>query len=375
MIKFNEVPKNVRVPGVYIEIDPSLASAADQQQILLIVPGVATVPPAESVNDIAYPVKNAQDVSEIFGENSDAHKMAIALFNQSQVLPISVIGVEPSQDIATALAALGDTQYHYIISYFNESSNIGLLSTFLEDRHTAMQQIPGLGFVGFQGTAAEVNAFTSTFNSPFISILGVNGLDVSVAEAAAAYYGQCAYSLSVDPARPLQTLQLQGVKTNADTEWTSTERDLMLNSGASTYTTDITGDVFIERAITTYHENELGFADDTYLDIMTIATAMYFRHQQRQRILKLYPRHKLARDGVNFAAGQAVVTPKLFKAAMLGLYRDLEEQAIVQNFENYQQTFISEIDDENVTRINYQDQPTFINGLIIVAGKMQFRKN
>lgn len=38
-ISFNEIPDNIRVPGVYIEIDPSLASNAEPlQQILVIAP-------------------------------------------------------------------------------------------------------------------------------------------------------------------------------------------------------------------------------------------------------------------------------------------------------------------------------------------------
>ncbi|WP_331710350.1 phage tail sheath C-terminal domain-containing protein [Bathymodiolus septemdierum thioautotrophic gill symbiont] len=173
----------------------------------------------------------------------------------------------------------------------------------------------------------------------------------------------------------MQTLQLHGIKTNATTEWTPTERNLMLYSGSSTYTTNTAGDVFVERPITTYRENNAGVADDSYLDVMTVATAMYFRSKQRSRILSRYPRHKLAKDGTNFAPGQAILTPKLFKSEMFGLYRDLELAGIVQDFDNYKTTFVCSIDPKNPTRINYQDQPIFVNGLIIVAGKIQFRKN
>lgn len=372
-ISFNEIPDNIRVPGVYIEIDPSLASnAEDLQQILVIAPK------GDAQADTVFPTTIPDDASDIFGADSVAHQMVTAIFDQTKALPINTIGVDSGgngDDISAALAAIGDTQYHYIISAFNDEPNITRLADFLDERYDAMAQIPGIGFVGFKGTSAEVNAFSIQFNSPFISIMAINDLSVTIAQAVSAYYGQCAHSLAIDPARPLQTLQLRGVKTSANTEWTPTERNLMLYSGASTYTTNIAGDVFVERPITTYRENASGVADDSYLDVMTVATAIYFRAKQRSRILSRYPRHKLAKDGTNFAPGQSVLTPKLFKAAMFGLYRDLEEAGIVQDFANYKETFICSIDPNNPTRINYQDQPMFVNGLIIVAGKIQFRKN
>jgi phage tail sheath gpL-like len=372
-ISFNEVPNNIRVPGVYIEIDPSLANnAEDLQQILVIAPKGTAV--ANQVFLTAIP----DQASDIFGEASEAHKMVSAIFDQTKALPISSIGVDivADTDIGAALAALGDTQYHYIFCFYNEKANIDLLAEFLQERYHAMSQIPGLGFVGFKGTSSEVNAFAADYNSPFISIMAINELSLSISESMSAYYAQCAHSLAIDPARPLQTLQLLGVKTIGNTtEWTPTERNIMLYSGSSTYTTNTANDVFVERPITTYRENASGVADDSYLDIMTVATAMYFRAKQRSRILSRYPRHKLAKDGTNFAPGQAVLTPTLFKAAMFGLYRDLEEAGIVQDFDNYAETFICSIDPQNPTRINYQDQPMFINGLIIVAGKIQFRKN
>jgi phage tail sheath gpL-like len=373
---FNEVPADIRVPGVYIEIEPhSTSSVEEVQKILIIAPTSGS-----AVDDTIYSTPTPDNASNTFGADSVAHKMVTAAYAQTKDLPISVLAIDepdpspPLADISNGLAAIGDVQYHYIINYFNDKDNIDRLALFLNDRYKATSQIPGLAFVGFTGTMSEVNAFAVQFNSPFISIIGINDVDVSDAELAAAYYGQCAHSLSVDPARPLQTLQIKDVKTEAATEWTLTERDIMLNSGAATYYTDISKNVYVERPITTYRENDSGVADDSYLDITTVATAIYFRFKQRNRILSKYPRHKLTSEDVNFAPGQAILTPQLFKAEMLALYRDLQDAGIVQDFENYKSTFTCEIDSQEPTRINYQDQPIFINGMMIVAGKIQFRK-
>lgn len=367
-ISFNEVPANARVPGVYIEIDNSLANTAeDLQRILIIAPkgsADANKVIATTIPDTA--LKN-------FGDGSVAHKMVTAVYNQTKSLSIYTIGVDGS-DISAALAGIGDKQYHYIFSSFNDKANIDRLANFLKDRYHALQQIPGLGFVAKEGTHAELVTFAAQFNSPFISILGVNKLSLTNEEQLSAYFGQCANSLATDPARPLQTLQLNKIKTTAANEWEWSERNVLLYSGISTYRANCAKDVFVERPITTYRKNNNDVADDSYLDITTIATAMFFRAKQRSRILTKYPRHKLAADGTQFAAGQTIVTPNLIKAELLALYRELEERGIVQEFADYKKSVITDIDNTNPSRINVQDSPIFINGLQIYAGKIQYRK-
>jgi phage tail sheath gpL-like len=69
-----------------------------------------------------------------------------------------------------------------------------------------------------------------------------------------------------------------------------------------------------------------------------------------------------------------VVTPAIIKAELLSLYTELEYRAIVQDFEGYAKTMFVELDATNPSRINVQDSPQFVNGLIIYAGKIQFRK-
>ncbi|MET2901749.1 phage tail sheath C-terminal domain-containing protein, partial [Vibrio rotiferianus] len=152
------------------------------------------------------------------------------------------------------------------------------------------------------------------------------------------------------------------------------ERNLFLYEGLSTYTVNSAKEVLVERPVTAYTENGAGMADNSYLDVMTPATAMYYRQKQRSLITSVYPRHKVAKDGTKFAPGQPIVTPTMFKSQLLSLYRDLELAGIVQDFDGYKASLIVELDDNNKQRVNYQDSPQFVNGLIIVAGKIQFRK-
>ena len=376
-IGFAEVPSTARVPGVYIEIDNSLANSAEDLQVILAIGNAvsdATVAPNKVTLCMDETIAAAS-----FGANSDLVEMITYFRKQDKTMPIFAVSVEDS-DIASALAALGDVQYHHIMCSLNDNTTIRELGTFLEERYGALEQVPGIAYLPKKGTHAELITFAPTSNCALINFLPINNLGdsaeapLSDAAAIGAWVGQIAPSLAIDPCRPLQTLKLNGVYSLAEQEWDWAERNLFLYEGLSTYTVNSANEVLVERAVTAYTENAAGVTDNSYLDVMTPATAMYFRQKQRSLILSVYPRHKVAKDGTKFAKGQPIVTPTMFKAKLVTLYRDLEYQGVVQDFDGYKKSLIVEIDETNKQRVNYQDSPQFVNGLIIVAGKIQFRK-
>ncbi|TKF95739.1 phage tail protein [Vibrio lentus] len=376
-IGFAEVPSTARVPGVYIEIDNSLANSAEDLQVILAIGNAvsdATVAPNKVTLCMDETIAAAS-----FGANSDIVEMITYFRKQDKTMPIFAVSVEDS-DTASALAALGDVQYHHIMCSLNDTTTIRELGTFLEERYAALEQVPGIAYLPKKGTHAELITFAPTSNCALINFLPIHNLGdsaeapLSDAAAIGAWVGQIAPSLAIDPCRPLQTLKLNGVYSLAEQEWDWAERNLFLYEGLSTYTVNSANEVLVERAVTAYTENAAGVTDNSYLDVMTPATAMYFRQKQRSLILSVYPRHKVAKDGTKFAKGQPIVTPTMFKAKLLTLYRDLEYQGIVQDFDGYKKSLIVELDETNKQRVNYQDSPQFVNGLIIVAGKIQFRK-
>ena len=72
-ISFNEVPANVRVPGVYIEIDNSLANSAEDLQRVLIV-GAKSASGDTDVNTVVLTI-NPDVAAERFGADSQIFKM------------------------------------------------------------------------------------------------------------------------------------------------------------------------------------------------------------------------------------------------------------------------------------------------------------
>ncbi|CAH7322730.1 Phage tail protein [Vibrio chagasii] len=375
-ISFSEIPKNARVPGTYIEIDNSLANSAEDQQWVLVI---AKAVSGAKVGPNQVMLCMDEDIAADHFADSDIVTMVKWFRKQNDTMPIFGISVG-NNDLASALAALGDVQYHHIMCTFNAAASVRDLGLFLEDRYDALNQIPGLAYIPYRGSHAELVTYGAVSNCPLINVFPIHALcdssNASLVNAAAigAWVGQIAPSLAIDPCRPLQTLKLNGVYSKALSEWTWAERNLLLHEGISTYTVNSAKEVLIERPVTAYTENASGIADNSYLDVMTPATAMFFRQKQRTRILSKYGRHKVAKDGTKFAKGQAIVTPTMFKTELLVLYRELEHQGIVQDFDGYKKSLIVELDENNKQRINYQDSPQFVNGLVIVAGKIQFRK-
>ncbi|WED29868.1 phage tail sheath subtilisin-like domain-containing protein [Vibrio sp. DW001] len=375
-ISFSEVPSSARVPGMYVEIDNSLANSAEEQQLVLVIGNAADG--AAVAENIVKLCMDETIAATHFG-TSDIVEMVAFFRKQDETMPIYAISVADS-DTVSALAALGDTQYHHILCSLNDETTIRELGEFLEKRYDALNQIPGLAYLPKKGSNAELVTFGAKSNCPLISFMGIDSLGNSANEALSdaavigAWAGQIAPSLANDPCRPLQTLKLSGVYSIAESEFDWAERNLLLFEGIGTYTVTSTKEVQVERPVTAYTENASGIADNSYLDIMTPATAMYFRQKQRSRILSKYARYKVAADGTSFAPGQVIVTPSLFKTELLTLYKELEYNGIVQDFDGYKKSLIVELDETNKQRINYQDSPQFVNGLIIVAGKIQFRK-
>lgn len=282
-------------------------------------------------------------------------------------------GGTANPDIATAIAAMGDEHYNWIACPYTDAANLTALTTELDSRWGPMRQIDARAFAAKRGTLAATSTFGTGLNNPHLTCMGT-GISPSAPYIWAAV--NCAIasaSLSVDPARPLQSLTLPGVKAPALADrFTREERNTLLFDGIATYRVDNDGTVRIERQITTYQTNAAGLPDASYLDINTPETLSRIRYDQRAMFAQKYPRHKLADDGTNYGAGQAVMTPKVAKGELQALYREFELKGWVEDYDTYVANLIVERDVDDRNRLNYRDTPNLVNQLRVVAGKSQF---
>lgn len=276
-------------------------------------------------------------------------------------------------DISTALTALGDDWYHWIVMPYTDTSNLTSLKAELDDRWGPMRQLGCRAFAAYRGTHAETATFGNAHNSPHLSVMGTNLAPQPPFVWAAINATVAAASLAIDPARPLQTLVLPGLLAPALAKrWTREEHNTLLTDGIATYRVGSDGTVRIERQITTYQTNSAGLDDASYLDINTPETLERIRYEQRALIAQRYPRHKLAADGTRYGAGQPIVTPVLIIAELMALYREMEARGWVEGADHYKDTIVAEINADDPNRLDVTDQPNLVNQFRVYAQKTQF---
>jgi phage tail sheath gpL-like len=276
-------------------------------------------------------------------------------------------------DITTALDAMGDEWFNWIINPYTDTASLVTLEADLADRYGPMRQIGARAFSAFSGTLGESGTFGNSRNSPHVSCLGIGLSPTPAFVAASINAAVAAMSLEIDPARPLQSLILKGMLAPEQSKrWIRQERNIALYDGLSTYTVERDGTCRIERQITMYQTNPSGFGDASYLDICTPETLERIRFEQRALQSQKYPRYKLANDGTNFGAGQAVVTPKIWRGELLALYKEMEIKGWVEDYATYDSNLIVERDGSDRNRLNWRDTPNLVNQARVFAGKQQF---
>lgn len=287
---------------------------------------------------------------------------------------VAMAGGTGNPDVTGALTAIGDDQYYTIVTPWTDSANMLALENELGSRWGAMRQKTGHAFAALSGTHGALTTYGSARNSPHSTVFGTGKSPTAPWVAASLLAAVCEFSGSIDPARPFQTLDLPGMLPPAEKErFTRQERNLLLKDGISTFIIDAGGRCLIERVVTTYQTNAFGIEDISYLDLETKWTVDYIRYAIRARIALRFPRYKLANDGTNFAPGQAVVTPNVIRAELIGLFKELEQVALVENFDQFKRDLLVVRSTSDPNRVNAVIPPDIVNQFRVFAAAVQFR--
>lgn len=275
-------------------------------------------------------------------------------------------------DITPGLKALGDTHYHYFVSSISDKVNIKKLSDELESRYSALRQIGGRAFVGLSGSVIEMIKKGEAFNSPHISLLpaGENPEGSLLwAVRAAAVLGR---ELSDDPSVNLVGTSLKLIVTKP---LSLEDRQKLLEAGISTYTVGSDGLAYSDRQVTTYNTDVDGNRDVAYLDIQIPETIDAIRRTINRQARNKYKGYKLSRTEENFGGGAKVMTPALWKAFLVSIYRDtfIQGKQWCQDFDTYKKSIKVEINTQNnKARLDYEHRPQLIGRLLILAGNLKF---
>lgn len=277
----------------------------------------------------------------------------------------------------SAIPAMGDEEYDYVIHPYTDSTNLDALQAEYNDstgRWSYARQVYGHCYSALRGTLSALTTAGGLRNDPHHTIAGIDAdCPNPVWEYAAAYGARNAAYLNVDPARPTQTGELTGlIAPRPGKRFLLTEQQSLLNYGIAT--SYIGGGLLrIQRAITTYQKNTWGQGDPSYLDSETLHTLTEITRRLRNVITQKYPRHKLANDGTRFGAGQAIVTPSVIRGELISEYFLMEMDGLVENAELFAKYLIVERNANNPNRLDVLLPPDLVNQLRIFAMLNQFR--
>ena len=276
-------------------------------------------------------------------------------------------------DIAAAIAATPDEQYHVVVMPYTTAALLSTLDTELEARFGPTRMIPGVAFAALNATHSATMMFGASQNRKLLSVMGTNGSPTPTYEWAAALAGVVAANAPQDPARPFQTLALKGILPPArQTRWTDPERNLLLYDGVATHRVDAGGSVLIERLITTYQENGLAADDIAFLDVNTLLTLDRLRYELRTRFSLKYPRAKLGDDGRRYGVGQVIVTPIVARGEVIALFEDWLERGLVEGAEQFAESLIVERNGTDPNRLDIELHPDLMNQLRVFGAKISF---
>jgi len=350
----------------------------------------AFVASINSVRDMELEAEiNAENTAQVLlvalakGENGNLMTVEAGLYGESDPAGIAaelatVTVGSGNPDITAALAAMGETKYHYIITDLADAANIVLFSAELKSRYSGPRQCDGRMFLALSGedgddnTTGSMIAQASSINSPHIVLVPRGNNFQTPAVWAARFAAPLIRRLADDPAANTYDTEIDGLV--SITQRNANVREALLSAGIATYRVDSTGTVLVERAVTSYNADSDGNRNTSYLDVQITETISRVRAEINAEARTRYKKWKLAATNENFGSGAKVMTADIWKAFLVEMYQQvfIQEKQWCQDLASYKDSIIVEIDSDSKTRLNYQHKPTLIGQFYIGAGLTQF---
>ncbi len=302
-------------------------------------------------------------------------------YNFEEQPPIEVI-ITPmhsgvgAPDLTAALAAMGEDPYDYIVSAFLDTTSLQKLDETIAERWHAMAafNIQSLVFGVVNSTYTAIQTKGKALNSEFTCLLGVENAPQAPWIWAASLVAIAADQLTNDPSAPIIGISVPGLKAPRKC-WHWKQRNELLFSGISTFTSDKAGNVYIEQLITTYQYDAQGYEDASYLSIHVPELMRNIRRVQASLLGKSFQRYKLTDYPEQHAGGQLITSTTGIEAFLIGIYDKelMDKRSWCTDKDSYKNTIKAERDADNRGRINYHDEPVMIGRLEIIAGQSTLR--
>lgn len=280
--------------------------------------------------------------------------------------------------LTTALGNLGDMPFDFIVLPYFDTVSLDAMKALLNDtagRWSYATQVYGHCFAASYGNLAAAQTLGASRNDQHMTILAENGSVTPHWLWAPSYVGAAAVALKADPARPLQTIIVNGVQAPPlASRFQLTDRNTLLFTGISTFSVQADGTVRLENIVTTYQVNAYNQPDNSYLEVETMFQLMFLLRDLKADITSRFPRAKLAATVARLAPGTGVVTPDMIKAEMIAHYRLLEYNGQAQDSNAFAAGLVVQQNPTNHNRVDVLWDGTIMNQLRIFAVLFQFRQ-
>jgi len=259
--------------------------------------------------------------------------------------------------LTTAFANMGSETFDYIAAPFSETDTLDEVETALNGqtgRWSPTRQLYGHYITARPGAFGVISAYGNARNDPHVTIMGTSNSPTDPATWVASFGAIIAKHLANAPElnRPLQTLQIPGVRgpKQIGDRWEFSESEALLRDGISTFYVDASGNVRIQRTITTYQRNAFGTDDAGQLDIQVLAQQVYAIRRLRAAIEAEHGRKALAQSNVSSAS--SVATPDDIRNTLLHEYATLENVGVVENLSAFSEALVVEINPTDKYRVD-----------------------
>lgn len=280
-------------------------------------------------------------------------------------------------DLAGVAALLGDAEYDFICQPITTTGPLDAMRDMMNDttgRWSYTRQAFGHVFAARADTVANLITFGTARNDQHATNFFVTGSPTPPEEIAAACMAAAAVAVRADPARPLQTVAVQGLLAPVESaRYSFTQRESLLGAGGALLAWGPDGSASFLRVVTSYRLNRWGQTDRSYLDVETLFTLMAVVRRLRSAVTQKFARSKLASDGTRFGPGQPIVTPSAFKAELVAQYATMEADGLVEDLEGFARATIVQRNPNDPSRLDVLYAPNLINGLRVLAVLAQFR--
>ena len=284
-------------------------------------------------------------------------------------------GSDPSYEDAAVKATCAGSWFKTVILGSEENANVAYIKEMLDELWPATVQKDGVLFFSLNGSSTE-SAFTTrgeALDSRAIVLAALPKSPTPGFVKAAAFVGCIAPKALNDPANPLSNYAVAGVVAPAPEDREGFDgNNALLKSGCATMKCADDGTVYLDRIVTTYKHNAAGAVDTAYRQLETIFTLSYLRWDWNNYMASKYQHAKLADDGNNFGAGQVVMTPSLGRAELLGRYKVWEEKGLVQNYKDFAENLVVQLDPDDQYAMQFLIPAHLIKQFFISKTKIQF---